>query len=303
MPPYGSQRLHRRGDLPDVGGTHADGLATYIGASDLHNRGEPRQEGETDGPRLHQPDGVGTALDRHSVKQSDGGRSDEGDSRIMASRSKLAIKKIRFSNPWKSIGRNFQRDAENLPKREAAFIRRRAKSIMRKAPKKPKTPYGNMKLQKRKTKRHMSAYWQKGAYSRPGHPPYYHGSAKFNLRFITFGPVQQPTIPRHAKSGGDVYAQRVGPVFKPNKWNPTPIPGLHEYGGKVRLSRKGKTYTDNSKRIKMRRRLAGNGVADYPERPYMRPSAIEGRESSARKAPNSYKKLLTLGGLKGKRKR
>lgn len=229
----------------------------------------------------------------------------------------LKFKKLKFDRPYKGILRSFQRDAKKLPEREAAFTRRRARSIMKKAPKKPKSRYGNYQMysttvynrrQQRMNARGKSSsqgYWRKGLYSRPGQPPFYHDSqAQFNLRTIVFGAITgSPKIPTPSRRNADIYAWRVGPVYNVNgPMRSTPIPSLHEYGGTVRLqyNRRRATYKDRGIRQRYRNQRKGELVR-YPARPYMRPAAKEARESAARKAPNSLKKIARLGGWRGRR--
>ena len=229
----------------------------------------------------------------------------------------LKFKKLKFDRPFKGIMRSFQRDAKKLPEREAAFTRRRARSIMKKAPKKPKSLYGNYRMYTQSTyakrqarfaargKNSTQGYWRKGLYSRPGHPPFYHDSqAQFNLRTIVFGPITgSPKIPTPSTRAGDVYAWRVGPVYNVNgPMRSTPIPALHEYGGTIRLqyNRRRPTYKDRGIRLRYRNQRKGEQVR-YAARPYMRPAAKEARESAARKAPNSLRKITKLGGWQGRR--
>ena len=89
---------------------------------------------------------------------------------------------------------------------------------MKKAPKKPKSLYGNYRMYTQSTyakrqarfaargKNSTQGYWRKGLYSRPGHPPFYHDSqAQFNLRTIVFGPITgSPKIPTPSTRAGDV---------------------------------------------------------------------------------------------------
>lgn len=212
----------------------------------------------------------------------------------------IAFRKIRFTNPFGRIGRRFKREAEDLPKREAKFIRVQARSSMRKAPKKPKSRFGTLQAYGRRSKKYGKYFWRKGLYSRPGHPPFHHGQ-QFNLRTILYLPINSPDI-AHSK-GGRVTAYRVGPKKSasskrtPGGVNP-PVPMLHEYGGQVRISKGASTFEDRGIRL---RRSTGNGLLNYPERPYMRPAAKIARETARKKSPNSLKKLVRLGGLTGTR--
>lgn len=218
----------------------------------------------------------------------------------------VAIKKIRFTNPFPAIAKSFERAAEKLPELEAVFIRTRARSIMKKAPKKPKTPYGRLTPWGKRSKKAGKYYWKKGLYSRPGHPPHYHPeSGDFNLRKISFSRIQSPQIPHKSASGGKLNAWRVGPMFRKNKWQPQPVPALHEYGGTIRFRKKmGATFkTRNGWKLRRnpRQTPSGDMVLTYPPRPYMRPAAKEARESAMRKMGPSLKELTKLGGWKGKR--
>lgn len=215
----------------------------------------------------------------------------------------LKFKKLWKKNPFPSQFKAFERDAEKLPKREAAFTQRRAKSIMRKAPQRPRSRFGNLQpyseriRKKRWAKYERTHFWRKGLYSRPGHPPFWHGDKNFSLKKIEFH-TTQPKL-SHAK-GGKTYAYVVGPIYAPSK-NRKPVPGLHEYGGSVRLAsrNKGRVTRFEDRGMPMFRRAQGR--LRYPPRPYMRPAAKEARESSQRKSPNSLKKLTKLGKWTGRR--
>lgn len=218
----------------------------------------------------------------------------------------LSFKRLRFTNPYKRIRSNFRRDAADLPKAEAAFIRRRAISLMKKGPNRPRTLYGQLKSYKqrhRRTGRYF--YWQKGIYSRPGHPPFHYGKP-FDLRKIFFDQISASDvgIPTSSYRGGHVNAWRVGPRLfngpKRGRRSAIPIPQLHEYGGTVQLgSRKSKTFKTRVKSVRLRRRE--EGTAKYPARPYMRPAAEEGRRSARAKKGGSIPRLTKMGGMKGKR--
>ena len=199
--------------------------------------------------------------------------------------------------------RKLSSDAKRLPEIEARFTRRRAKSIMLPKRKRPKTRYGVMK--KRKTgKRIGTEYFEKGAYSKPGQPPYSDRTLNFNLRSIDIPRPISPSmaIPHARLQGGKAYAWRVGP----NASSKRPktgvyVPGLHEYGGTVRfrgIGRAGSTYEHRGLKL----RHSNAKTVKYPKRPFMAPAAKEARESAARKSPYSLRKLVSLGGFKGKRK-
>ncbi len=224
----------------------------------------------------------------------------------------LAFKRLKFKNPYPQLLRAYQRDAKNLPKKEAAFTYRRARSIMKKAPKKPKSRYGNYRMYNANTydrrKKRLAAsgqltapgFWRKGLYSRPGHPPYYHGeSGDFNLRRIEFHPTR-PHVP-HAQSRGKAYAWVVGPLHDSSKAG-TSVPQLHEYGGTIRLKydRGKRTYQAKGLKQSFIKTKKGQTVK-YPPRPYMRPAAKEARESAARKSPYTLRAITKLGNMKGKR--
>lgn len=204
----------------------------------------------------------------------------------------IAFKKIRFTNPYGAISRRFAREAKATPRMEAKFVKVRARSIMRKAPKRPKTPYGNIQWWKR-GKKYGQFYWRKGLHSRPGHPPFHNGQ-KFNLRRIHVVPIKYTSIPKASSAGGVTTAYKVGPE---HFGGDPPVPGLHEHGGTLRLNNAQPTYT--RKGITLRRR--DTRVAKYPPRPYMRPASKEARESAARKSPYTFRRITRLGGLKGRR--
>jgi hypothetical protein len=232
----------------------------------------------------------------------------------------LRFKKLKLTkkHPWESHLRAYQRDVEKLPEREAAFTFRRARSIMKKSPKKPKSRFGEYRqytpkaYQNRmnkwqnagspKGKRPSRNYYRKGLYSRPGQPPYYHGkSDDFGLRKIRFKSMR-PKIHHKRPEGGakNVYAWRVGPVYAPSKMS-TPVPQLHEYGGTITLRYDRAKTSKTVRGLKVHFKPKTNRVLKYPARPYMRPSAKEARESAARKSPYTLKAITKLGGMKGKR--
>ena len=231
---------------------------------------------------------------------------------MAASHKTLTFKRLKFLNPYPVLLRAYTKDARKLPEREAAFTYRRARSIMKKGPKKPKSRFGNYRMYSQSTylrrqKRLAGTgqltkpgWWKKGLYSRPGQPPFYHGGSKdFNLRSIRFSKVN-PQI-SHARSTGAIYAWRVGPVYKPSKIA-TPVPQLQEFGGTVTLrhARGKKSFT--TKGLKQTHIKTNTGqTLRYPPRPYMAPASKEARESAARKSPHTLKAFTKMGGMKGKR--
>jgi hypothetical protein len=209
------------------------------------------------------------------------------------------FKKIYSNNPYKRIAREFAKDAKRLPKREVQFTRVRARSIMRKAPKKPKSRYGE-RVQYKRGKKKGQFYNRKGLYSKPGDPPFWHGdnSKAFNLRRIEYREVGTPHIKAaRKKAGGKTISYVVGPKYRASRHS-TPVPQLHEHGGSIRISRAGKKYSDRGFTF---RRTVTTGTVNYPPRPYMQPAGKEARVSAIAKSPQSLKALVNLGGLKGRR--
>lgn len=223
----------------------------------------------------------------------------------------LKFKRLKFINPYSRYRKRIERAVRDFPEKEAKFIRVRARSIMKKAPQKGKTRYGNYQTYTQKTyvkrqARHRAknkkgspsiGFWRKGLYSRPGHPPFYHQKGAFNLRTIAYKQIQNPEI-RHAR-GGHVNAWIVGPLYKRSRHS-IPVPQLHEHGGVIRLNKQGSTFKTKNPNIRLRRLSSERAV--YPKRPYMAPSAKEARESAARKSPNSLRNLVRLGGMVGGRR-
>ena len=210
----------------------------------------------------------------------------------------VKFRKLYDRNPYKRIRYAMARDAKNLPKAEAAFTRRRARSIMRKAPKKPRSRFGERRFYGPKAKKAGQAYWRKGLYSRPGHPPFHHGQ-KFNLRTIIFKPISigAANVPHASTRGGRAIAWRVGPKFRPSRRS-IPVPQLHEYGGTVKVTRRGRRFTDRG--ISLTRRVT-TGRLRYPPRPYMKPASQEAKVSVRAKHGGSLPWLVNLGGLHGRR--
>jgi hypothetical protein len=213
----------------------------------------------------------------------------------------ITFREHRFTNPYKRILKNFERDAQDLPLAEAAFIRRRARSIMRKGPQNPKTRFGNLQAYSKRSQKYGKYYWRKGMYSRPGHPPFYHTKG-FNLRTIWFGPIQTSDVSIPRARGQKVTAYRVGPKYNAGKFRrTTPVPALHEFGGVVHVKKRGATFKTRVPGIRFRRKNNGNGTLNYPARPYMKPAAAEARVSVKAKKGGSLPRLVKLGGLKGRR--
>jgi len=226
----------------------------------------------------------------------------------MSRRRTLSIKQLKFVNPYKRLRTAVPKAMAKIVQMEARFVWTRARSLMRKAPKNPKTQHGHYQPYKTKSyekrvnkyraqggKRPGRGFYRKGLYSAPGRPPFWHEENKsFNLRTFWYGVISNPKIPH--KSGGDVYAQRVGPKFKHQKGS-TPIPELMEQGGVVRLNKKGSTYKTRNSNIRLRRQDSSKAV--YAPRPYMKPAGIEARESAAKKSPYTLKKITQIAGIVG----
>ena len=158
-----------------------------------------------------------------------------------------------------------------------------ARRSMQKGPKPRKslTRFGQWKKRKSGKK-----YFQKGQYSPPGKPPFYHPDNKphgGNLRKYI----------RAKSSKRAKYGWLVGPKIFPQKAKP-PVPDLHEFGGIRRTSTS--HYKDRIGKTNRRSiSLNGRHAARFPPRPYMRP-AIQ----KTLKEPRFIKLLGGLGGMSAK---
>ena len=219
----------------------------------------------------------------------------------------LTFKRLRFTNPYKRFQQNFKRDAEALPKAEAAFTWATARGSMRPAPKKPKQKFGRFGFQKAYTQKAYNnrvakygkntpkTFLRKGLYSPPGHPPFNHTKG-FSLKSMKFVPIGGGAdIPHARPTGGRVLAWRVGPIMNTRKSWTKPVPALHEYGGTVRINKQASTYTDRGWTLQRKNR--GTGTAVYPERPYMRPAAEKARRDVKAKFGGSIPRLTKMGNV------
>lgn len=173
----------------------------------------------------------------------------------------LAFKKIKLFNHFPAILKAVTVGRDNLDdsvKKYVATVRMIARRSMRKAPNKPKSRFGNLKAFS-SLRKYGQYYWQKGEFSRPGHPPFHHGNPNpgRSLKNIIFTHI-----------GNNKY--EVGPsVLSGTKYD---VPALHEYGGSVAVS----TFPYRTKRGMVRRR-PGRVTAIYPKRPYMLPAMIKAK--------------------------
>ena len=217
----------------------------------------------------------------------------------------IQFRLVQKTNKFKSVKSYLTRplaEKNNMAETYAKFIRVKARSLMKPAPKNPRQDLGRYgrsqaytpqayarRLSKGKTETH---FWRKGLYSKPGDAPFYH-KANFNLRRIEYkevssGQVTHPSLRLRTNGvpAGLVKGYIVGPMYKPNKLR-TSIPALHEFGGMVRLPRTATdTYTGRNGAV-MRYASANNaftkGTVTYPARPYMKPAGILGKQEADRK--------------------
>jgi hypothetical protein len=228
----------------------------------------------------------------------------------------VAFKKVQLIPAYrlKFPFRRLRRDAEALPRWEAATTGKTAKRSMRKGPKKPKSRFGQLKAY-RSGKKYGKFYWQKGLYSRPGHPPFHYGKP-FDLRRIEYAPIAlsaakriRRTDFRHTLGAGIKHGYRVGPVYK-SSFHSTPVPQLHEFGGSVKIRKQASVFQTRNPNIRLRRTgwigpggttgvTGGTGSLHYPPRPYMRPAGHKTR-TGGRKG-GSLRWLYKLGGMRGYR--
>jgi hypothetical protein len=181
----------------------------------------------------------------------------------------LRFKKIRLYNQFPAIARMIDKGASNPDKimeRYVATARLIARRSMKKAPKRPKSRFGNRQPYSKRSKKFGQSYWRKGQYSRPGEPPFYHGdqkkAGKATLRSIEYHRVSY--------NPGQSSRWQVGPTTLAGTTGV--IPGLHEHGGSVRVKSLG--YYDRQGR-RITRPTAG--LAIYPKRPYMRPALLKAK--------------------------
>ena len=219
----------------------------------------------------------------------------------------LVFKKVRFTNPFKRFRTIFKSDAEDLPKKHAAFTWATARGSMRPAPKKPKAQFGRFGFQKAYTQKTYNkrlakygkgtprTFLRKGLYSPPGHPPFNHTKG-FSLKSMKFVPLGGGAeIPRASSAGGRVISWRVGPMgqsTKGKRWR-KPVPALMEYGGKVKVSKQKVWYTDRGQTV--RRMSGGTGTMVYPPRPYMRPAGRKAERDIKAKHGGSLPRLVKMG--------
>jgi hypothetical protein len=199
----------------------------------------------------------------------------------------LKFNKLYFSNPYKAFKRKTDKEFSNrklsIVEREAAETRLIARRSMKKAPMRPKSRFGQEREYGKNTKAYKKGkrrYYQKGMYSRPGHPPFHHGQV-FNLKTILYDAVPHPALRSEISRFGArrVSVYRVGPKYDSSKAQyyrlmgtaGRPVPGLQEYGGTVRLRNTQRTRKDR-RGFQVELDLTQTGTLRYPERPYMRPA-------------------------------
>lgn len=151
-------------------------------------------------------------------------------------------------------------------------IRKFSINSMRKAPKRPKTKYGqtvNTTFKSGKKKGQPRTFFQKGRYSRPGHPPFRRVARGQGLSHQDF------------KVNLSSYSSKIGPVQYSGKKARIAIPELHEFGGMqvrvVRPQRRTLAKLKGNKSMLARAyRRQRVQKAKYPARPYMRPALEKG---------------------------
>lgn len=158
------------------------------------------------------------------------------------------------------------RDVDDAAKHLVIVAWKIAKRSMKKAPKRPKSRFGSLQAYKKGRQKYGQYYWRKGQYSRPGHPPFYHGDGKglATLKSMKFGRIKH----------GKWYLR---PRYLSQRSRPK-IPDLHEFGGRVK--KLNKVYYDK-RGNKVKRRTPDN-TAIYPKRPFLAPAMIKARLHIAR---------------------
>jgi len=174
----------------------------------------------------------------------------------------LKFKRIRNDTVSKAnrIVKWAPRDVDDTAKHLVIVAQKIARRSMKKAPKKPKSRFGNLQAYSKRSKKYGQFFWRKGQYSRPGHPPFYHGDGKgkATLRHILFSKV------RHG-------VWKIHPGYLPQRSRPK-VPDLHEFGGKVKKLN-AVYYDRQGNRVK--RRITDTAV--YPKRPFLAPAMVKAR--------------------------
>lgn len=167
----------------------------------------------------------------------------------------------------REIRRRISKGKADLMSKTGAFIRKSARSSMKKAPSSPPKSAG-MYGRRRVTKTGRQ-YFQKGRYSAPGKPPFYR-TERNNLRTILFGFENENTL-------------LVGPIYLPGKAKQSrPAPGVQELGGRVtRTPRRHRAATSFSIQGRKARRST---TANYKARPFMFPAGERGVKELRKKA-------------------
>lgn len=183
---------------------------------------------------------------------------------------------------------------DKIASRYAATVALIAKRSMKKGPKRPKSRFGQLKAYSRRSQKYGRYYWQKGMYSRPGHPPFWHEPAPrppgSKAKPRTSGPLRA-TISYQKVSDGHY---RIGP--KSFGGRGPDVPSLHEHGGTAQM--KYNSYLDrNGKRVNRPK----SKTAHYPARPYMAPAMRQAKRYT-RGGKNFIDRVNTMAGLRATRR-
>ena len=165
-----------------------------------------------------------------------------------------------------------------------------AKNSMRKAPKKPKSRFGNQQAYSKRSRKFGQTFWRKGMYSRPGEPPFYHESAQQTARKKQ-GVKPSRTLRNimYSKVADGKYI--VGPkIFKGTRYS---IPDLHEFGGTVRPEGGDFAYWTP---LGVKRRKTPKS-ATYPKRPFMRPALIKAKYDKKGQGRSFVDRQNSIGGM------
>ena len=154
-----------------------------------------------------------------------------------------------------------------------------AKNSMRKAPKKPKSRFGNQQAYSKRSRKFGQTFWRKGMYSRPGEPPFWHER--------TDGRTLKKIIYRKVTNGKYL----VGPIiYKGTKYS---VPDLHEFGGTVRPEGGDFAYFTP---LGVKRRRTPKS-ATYPKRPFMRPALIKAKYDKKGQGRSFVDRQNSIGGM------
>lgn len=210
---------------------------------------------------------------------------------------RVGFKKVSGVNHFPRIHRAVSTGTSNpdkLMERYAATVVLIAKRSMKKAPKRPKSRFGQLKAYSRRSQKYGRYYWQKGMYSRPGQPPFWTEGkppSKPGGRAIPGGQLRnlisyQRLGYAHFKMGPKVFSRRSG----------VSVPELHEHGGTVRT--KYNSYLDRSGKRINRPKV---GIARYPARPYMAP-AMQKAKRYTRGGKHFIDQINNMAGLRANRR-